>query len=800
MAGRCCFKGRSLRICIDYWELNKVTIKNKYPIPLITNLFDQLGKARYFTKLDLRSGYYQVRIANGDDAKTTCVTRYGSYVFLVMPFELSNASVTFCTLMNKLFHSLLDKFVVVYLDDVVVYSHILEEHVLHLKHVFHVLRDNELYVKLKKCSFAQDEFEFLGHSIKDAITSPLTDLLKKNKALIWFEECQAVFESLKKAFIEEPMLRLMDVTMPFELHTDASDFAIEGFLMHYGLSIAFDSRKVKEFGRIARAFNDAQRTMGECFYRLYHMLAEVKSGGSIIVVVDRFSKYGTFIAVPPDVTADDMTKLFFKNVVKYWGVPHEWHEQADLARASLDKAAKKIKKWADAKRRHVEFEVGDQVMVKLLPQQFKSLKKVNKGLIRSFLKPYHGDEEDPERGVSNWAPTAIVLHTTERRLSGILWKTKEALGSPWKYMEDLEAFCSKLGSRRLLEVKNKREKDKIGTKPDQIKKKQEAWRSSEKLRAVSVDRARKTEENTKRMVRNANTVKKLLKLKERSKEQGPYLQFLQSTKFRDPNCQLDFQNSFEPSNASTNVVNAPRDPYVVKKDNGSFVDEIIFDLNRAPDSPNQFHCFHWKDVLRAGETSKSSHNAQSAVTYTSISSNSDGPSWGIPLMNAGALSEMDPYEEIAQQGQAHPLSPAYVPDPMELDEHVPVYVPEPKHPEYHAPSDDDIQVEDDDEDPEEDPSEEHEPEDDGEDPEEDPSEEHEHENEDTKEPSKGSDETKPFEEDEIAVTPPPPKHRRARISVRPQTPMAASTQALINAFASGSSPFLLPSTSPAYDQ
>nr|GEZ79411.1 hypothetical protein [Tanacetum cinerariifolium] len=168
-------------------------------------------------------------------------------------------------------------------------------------------------------------------------------------------------------------------------------------------------------------------------------------------------------------------------------------------------------------------------------------------------------------------------------------------------------------------------------------------------------------------------------------------------------------------------------------------------------------------------------------------------------MNVGELPEMDPYEEVDQQGKAHPLSPAYVPDPMELDEHLPVYVSKPEHPEYHAPSDDDIQVKDNDEDPEEDPSEEHEPEDDDEDPEEDPNEEHEHEDEDTKEPSKGSDETELFEEDEIAVTPPPPRHREARISVRPQTPMVASTKTLIDAFASGSSPFPLPPTSPAYD-
>ena len=134
-------------MCIDYLALNKVTVKKKYPIPLIADLFDQLGKARYFTKLELRSNYYQVRILEGDEPKNTYVTRYGSYEFLVMPFGLTNAPTTFCTLMNKIFHPYLDKFVVVYLDDIVIYSNTLKEHVKHLRKVFKILKQNKLYVK-----------------------------------------------------------------------------------------------------------------------------------------------------------------------------------------------------------------------------------------------------------------------------------------------------------------------------------------------------------------------------------------------------------------------------------------------------------------------------------------------------------------------------------------------------------------------------------------------------------------------------------------------------------------------------
>ncbi|GKF05064.1 hypothetical protein Tco_0035732, partial [Tanacetum coccineum] len=210
----------------------------------------------------------------------------------------------------------------------------------------------------------------------------------------------------------------------------------------------------------------------------------------------------------------------------------------------------------------------------------------------------------------------------------------------------------------------------------------------------------------------------------------------------------------------------------------------------------------------------SSDNVSSTVTYTFVSSDSNGPSsWGIPLVNAGKLPEIDPYEEVSQQGQAHPLSHAYVPDPIELDEHVPVYVPEPEHPEYHTPSDDDIQEDDD-----EDPSEKHEPgddddDDDTDDEDEEPTEEDEEEHLALADsslvhvvnPVPSAGETKAFESDESAPTPRSPQTRvpfsqtrlyRAQKTVRLEPPMSASMEARITKHAAAP----IPPTSPTYDQ
>jgi hypothetical protein len=143
-------KNGTLRLCIDYRQLNKVTIKNKYPLPRINDLFDQVGGAKIFSKLDLRSGYHQVRIKDQDINKTTFQTRYRHYEFVVIPFGLTNAPTTFMCLMNNIFIQYLDKFVVAFIDDILVYSKTEEEHDEHLQIVLQTLRKHKIYGKFRQ--------------------------------------------------------------------------------------------------------------------------------------------------------------------------------------------------------------------------------------------------------------------------------------------------------------------------------------------------------------------------------------------------------------------------------------------------------------------------------------------------------------------------------------------------------------------------------------------------------------------------------------------------------------------------
>src|SRR4051812_38574278 len=158
-------KDGSLRLCIDYRKLNAVTVKNKYPMPRIDDLFDQLKGAKCFSKIDLRTGYHQLRVREQDTEKTAFRTRYGLYEFTVMPFGLTNAPAVFMDMMNRIFRPYLDKFVVVFVDDILIYSASEAEHEEHLRIALQLLRDNKLYAKYSKCEFWLSEVKFLGHVV-----------------------------------------------------------------------------------------------------------------------------------------------------------------------------------------------------------------------------------------------------------------------------------------------------------------------------------------------------------------------------------------------------------------------------------------------------------------------------------------------------------------------------------------------------------------------------------------------------------------------------------------------------------
>ena len=150
---------------IDYQQINKLTVNNKYPLPRIEDLFDELKGASVFSNIDLRSGYYQLQVKDVDVPKTAFRTRYGHHEFLVMPFGLTNAPTAFMDLMNRVFQPYLDQFVVVFIDDILVYSKDAQEHERHLRIGLQILREKQLFAKLSKCEFWLKEVPFLGHIV-----------------------------------------------------------------------------------------------------------------------------------------------------------------------------------------------------------------------------------------------------------------------------------------------------------------------------------------------------------------------------------------------------------------------------------------------------------------------------------------------------------------------------------------------------------------------------------------------------------------------------------------------------------
>ncbi|KAI3691369.1 hypothetical protein L2E82_49718 [Cichorium intybus] len=281
-------KDGSFRMCIDYRELNKLTIKNRYPLPRIDDLFDQLQGATYFSKIDLRSGYHQLRVHEEDVHKTAFRTRYGHYEFLVMPFGLTNAPAAFMDLMNRVCRPYLDKFVIVFIDDILVYSRNKEDHEQHLKLMLDLLKEQKLYAKFTKCEFWIREVHFLGHvvgkegiqvdpakieAIKkweaprtpteirqflglagyyrrfienfSKIAQPLTALTQKDRKFLWEEKQEEAFQTLKNKLCNAPILALPEGSENFVVFCDASHQGLGCVLMQKDKVIAYASRQLK---------------------------------------------------------------------------------------------------------------------------------------------------------------------------------------------------------------------------------------------------------------------------------------------------------------------------------------------------------------------------------------------------------------------------------------------------------------------------------------------------------------------------------------------------------------------------
>jgi hypothetical protein len=280
-------KDGSWRIVVDYRHLNALTVKSKYPVLVIDELLDELAGARWFSKLDLRAGYHQIRMAPGEEFKTAFQTHHGQFQFNVMAFGLIGAPASFLSAMNSTLAPFLRKFVLVFFDDILIYSSTYEDHLQHLSLILQKLQADQWQVKFSKCEFAQQSITYLGHVISAAsvatdqskiatirdwpvpsntkelrsflallgyyrkfvknygvLAKPITNLLRKGVLFVWTAETERAFQLLKESLITAPVLSLPDFTKVFTVETDASDIGIGAILLQDNHPIAFVSKSL----------------------------------------------------------------------------------------------------------------------------------------------------------------------------------------------------------------------------------------------------------------------------------------------------------------------------------------------------------------------------------------------------------------------------------------------------------------------------------------------------------------------------------------------------------------------------
>jgi hypothetical protein len=331
--------GRGLRLCMDYKALNAITVKNRYSIPRIDDLLDAVSGAKFFTSLDLTSGYHQVLTSEEDRPKTAFRTPMGHFQFKVLIEGLTNAPATFQSVMNSVFHPFLRRFVVVYLEDILIYTKSGEEHKLHVRQVLELLRSNRFYVCKAKSSFASEETKFLGHivsakgirpdpkkvaAVQDwpilknvpdvrsflglvnyfwkfidhfaSLAEPLTNLTRSKVKWEWTSRCQQSFLAVTNCLTNAPLLRSPNEKLPYEVVTDASAVGLGAVLFQEGQPICFESRKL----------NDAEKNYHTTESEMLAVVHALKTwrcyleGATFTVVTDHVSN--TFFQTQPSLS------------------------------------------------------------------------------------------------------------------------------------------------------------------------------------------------------------------------------------------------------------------------------------------------------------------------------------------------------------------------------------------------------------------------------------------------------------------------------------------------------------------
>ncbi|GJU78327.1 putative reverse transcriptase domain-containing protein [Tanacetum coccineum] len=316
-------------MCIDYRELNKLTVKNLYPLPRIDDLFDQLQGSSVYSKIDLRSGYHQLRVRDEGIPKTAFRTWYGHNKFQVMPFGLTNAPAVFMDLMNRVCKPYLDKFMIVFIDDILIYSRNKEEHANHLRIILELLKKEKLYAKFSKCDLWTSIMQFLGHVIDSQGIhvdpakiefvknwASLTTPTEKNKKYIWGEDQESAFQLLKQKLCEALILALLEGNNNFVVYCDASHqdaLSRKERIKPLRVRALVMTLHPKLPSQILEAQIEAIKEE--------NIEAENLRGMDKAFEIHRFTKSAHFIPTKETYSVETLTRLYIKEIVSRHGVP-----------------------------------------------------------------------------------------------------------------------------------------------------------------------------------------------------------------------------------------------------------------------------------------------------------------------------------------------------------------------------------------------------------------------------------------------------------------------------------------------